>query len=311
MTQTATKNSGLPEWLSKYVDPFKYGRFLEPLLLRRSFATDKPQLFILGLPRSGTTLVYQYIVHRLNVAYFTNGVGRYPYSPFCITAWQKWRYGHYQSSFQNRFGKTDAPLEPREAGGFWGRFFDMEAYIRYDDIPPATQQSLQKSIAAIQHLYGNTAFVNKNVKHMLRLDALAHIFPRSLFLVVERNLAEVGLSVLHARCTLLQNPHDWWSVRPPDYEQIKTLPVVEQIAHQLLSLQQKMTADLAQIDTSRIIYIPYATFCQEPEYLINQIYQPLDSPGYRNPPVPSFMLSQRKPKNEQEQQLVQRLRQTK
>lgn len=293
--------------LRRYIDPFKYGRFLESLYLRRNITSDKPQLFILGLPRSGTTLVYQYLVHRLNVAYFTNGVGQYPHAPICITAWQKRHYGHFESNFQSNYGKMDGPLSPREAGGFWGRFFDMEAYTSAQDVPPKAERTLKRTIAAIQHLYGNNAFVNKNVKHMLRLDPLQYIFPSSLFLVVERNLADVGLSVLHGRYAQLQDPRQWWSVRPPDYEQLKDLPIVEQVACQLLSLQQKMATDLRQIEPTRIFHVQYATFCQNPEYLINQLYHPLASPGYRNPTIASFIYSQKTPKTNEERQLVELL----
>ncbi len=47
-------------------------RPLEQRMVSRAGPVPAPRLFILGLPRSGTTLVSQYIVHRLKVAYLTN-----------------------------------------------------------------------------------------------------------------------------------------------------------------------------------------------------------------------------------------------
>ena len=58
-----------------------YLYLIERALLAVTSRSEGSQLFILGPPRTGTTLIYQYIAHRLNVAYFTNGVGRYPLAP--------------------------------------------------------------------------------------------------------------------------------------------------------------------------------------------------------------------------------------
>ena len=291
----------------RYLDPFKYGRFLEALYLKLPITSHKPQLFILGLPRSGTTLIYQYIVHRLKIAYFTNGVGQYPRAPIFITYWQKRRYGDYSSDFQSNYGKVTGPLSPREAGGFWGRFFDMEAYSCYEDVSLANKILLQRTIAAIQKMYGDVAFVNKNVKHMLRLDALQKIFPNSIFLIVERDLKDVGLSLLRGRYKVLSDPTAWWSVRPSGYEHIKQLSIPNQIAQQVLSLEQQMEYDLANITPARIFHIHYDSFCQNPESLIDQLHPALAEPAYHNAPVAYFPFSYHQSQNKEEEHLIRLL----
>jgi hypothetical protein len=60
-------------------------RAAERMFVSHSRPVSAPRLFILGLPRWGTTLVYQYIVHRLKVALLTNGVLRLEYESFCAT----------------------------------------------------------------------------------------------------------------------------------------------------------------------------------------------------------------------------------
>ena len=106
-----------------------YASLVERLLLNKRYQCSSPQLFIMGLPRSGTTLVYQYIVHRLNVAYFTHGVGKYPDAP-CITTWIQHKvHGQYQSAFKSNYGKESGAVAPREAGGWWCRVFDVNNYV--------------------------------------------------------------------------------------------------------------------------------------------------------------------------------------
>ena len=73
-------------------------------------ATD--QLFILGLPRSGTTLLDQYIVHRKDVAYFTNGVGDNPSQPCLTSSRQRLENPPYISDFASRYGRSEGPMAP-------------------------------------------------------------------------------------------------------------------------------------------------------------------------------------------------------
>ena len=282
-------------------------RFIEKIIEMKRFESSQPQLFILGLPRSGTTLIYQYIVHRLNVACFTHEVGRYYHSPCLVTFFQNKIYGPYQSDFRSSYGKITGSASPREAGAFWGRFFGLERYIRYEEVSPKDIRTLQNTVACIQHIFGNKPFVNKNVKHMLRIDALSKIFPDSYFLIVERNLNDVALSTIRARYNVLKNPRDWWSVKPPDYESIKKLPAAHQVARQLMTLKEKLETDLSCVAPDRVLQTRYEDFCNNPEYLIDSLKPPFTSAGYRNNKHASFAPSSNHPQNQEEEELIKLL----
>lgn len=277
------------------------GRYLERALLMLPFQSHQPQLFILGLPRSGTTLIYQYIVHCLDVAYFTNGVERARWYPCLMTAYQRWRYGDYRSDFKSRYGQVEGPVAPHEAGGVWGRFFDNEAYTRYDDLTPETIRLLRRTVFCVQGI--NRPFVNKNVKHLLRIDALAGVFPNAHFLVVERNLADVAVSVLRGRYKNHGNGAVWWSARPPNYEALKNLTPAEQVAGQVMALREKMELDLAALP-ERVLRVGYEDFCRAPETLIEQLQEAIGPVETRNPPKISFALSVNRPETEEERRVV-------
>ncbi len=278
---------------------------IEKYLLKKTHQPQSPQIFILGLPRSGTTLVYQYIVHRLHVSYFTNGVGYYYLSPCVITKWQRKQYGEYKSDFQSRYGKVAGQAAPREGGAFWSRFFDSDQYTNFVEVNNKQASTLQASIRCIQNLFDDQPFVNKNVKHMLRLNALSQIFPGAYFVVVERDIKDVALSLLRGRYQNLENPDDWWSVKPENYSQLKRLPLVEQIVNQLLSLQAKMERDFESISLNRIIRVQYEAFCKNPELIINQLKANVGSLRDKNSPEKSFTVSSNKPKTAEELQLIE------
>lgn len=300
--------------MKKYLRlPFKinsYAIFIERLLMKKKYQCIAPQLFIMGLPRTGTTLIYQYIIHRLHVSYFTNGVGIFPVSPCITTFIQRKVYGQYQSDFRSNYGKVLGTVAPREAGGFWCRFFDINSYVSFDDLTEKDVYLLRNTIACIQNIFGGVPFVNKNVKHLLRIGALSKIFPNSQFLIVERDMADVAISVLRGRYKNLSDPRQWWSVRPPNYEKLKNLPIVDQVFYQCVSLKEKMEEDISSLSGKRIIRIHYEKFSDNPEELIRKLIVSLNATETGNPPQSHFEISHNEVQNEEERRLIGLLRKT-
>ncbi len=296
------------DWLRPHKYPHYAAALMERALLLHQWHSDRPQVFILGLPRSGTTLIYQYIVHRLHVAYFTQGDRLNRQHPCVSALLDHWRYGDYQSDFESHYGKNKGAGAPHEAGGFWARFFDLDSYADYDELSNAQINTLRNSVFCAQRLYGDTPFVNKNVKYLLRILPLSQIFPQAIFLVVERDLQAVALSVLRGRYQNLNNVNEWWSVRPPDYDQIKDLEPAAQVAQQVISLKQRLDHDLKQIEPARVLKIDYQDFCTEPENLITQLQTCIGPVREKNPLEVAFALSTKLPQTDEEKILLQKLK---
>jgi hypothetical protein len=275
---------------------------IERLALALHWTLDRPVVFILGLPRSGTTLVYQYLVHRLEMAYWTNGVGSHPRAPVVTTFLEK-RRGPYRSDFRSHYGKVEGSSAPREAGSLWGRFFDLELPTRFEEVRPEDAKRLRNLVAATQRLFGGAPFVNKNVKHMLRIDALAKIFPESLFLVVRRRMQDSALSILRARMAS-PDPMRWWSVRPPGWEGLLTLPIEEQVAAQVRGLRRQLGADLAALPLERVLQLDYERFCREPDGSLGPLRRMLGALGERNPRAGPFAAVHHVPTDARERRLV-------
>ncbi len=281
-------------------------RAAERALVARSRPFAAPRLFILGLPRSGTTLVYQYIVHRLKVAYLTNGVGRFPYAP-CLTTWFQTRtHRRYRSDFASSFGRVYGAMAPREAGGFWGRYFDPHRYQSPADIPAEAADELRRTVACIQGIHGGRPFVNKNVRHMQRIGALDAIFDGAFFLVVSRSLADVALSLLRARYQVQDDPSAWWSVRPPDdeFEALRALPPAGQVAGQIRSLGARLETDLGRLPEERVLRLEYQHFCAAPDSVVDLLTPALGRLQPSNPLVPVFQMPRRRPRNAEEEELL-------
>lgn len=266
---------------------------------------SSPQFFILGLPRTGTTLIYQYVVHRLNVAYFTNGVGKYSMSPSLVTLLQKKMHSSYVSDFESNYGKARGPLAPREAGGFWCRFFSIDNYEKYEEINNRKINTIRKTIFKIQNIFDDIPFVNKNVKHILRLSALAKIFPNSYFIIVWRDPIDVGLSLLEWRKN--NGINKWFSVKPKNYGDLKEIHYLDQIANQVYELDRKLKSDIVELNKERIFNIQYKEFCKNPDLVIDFILKNTKNIRFKNKNVEKFNFRKKEAKTEEEKELVKKI----
>ena len=196
-------------------------------------------------------------------------------------------------------------LPPREAGAWWNRFFDKNSYVELDELEKKQIQQIRNTVACVQNIFGGMPFINKNVKHLLRIEALGRIFPNSKFLIVERDIADVAISILRGRHDNLSDPSEWWSVRPPDYEELKELSVEEQIAKQCNSLTQKMEIDLLKLPNEKVIRIQYEDFCNNPEGLVRKLMLSMSATETKNPIRPFFKISRNCPETQEEIALIE------
>lgn len=110
-------------------------RKLDQFLLRHYEARQfYPPVFIIGPPRSGTTLLYQILIDRYRFAYFTNFTANFyetPISAFWIAAklFPDAQLGDYAS----RYGRTQGWRGPHECGAFWYRWFPRGEHVY---VPP-------------------------------------------------------------------------------------------------------------------------------------------------------------------------------
>lgn len=227
----------------------------------RNASPKYPPIFILGHPRSGTTLLYQILVHGFNFAYIPNICGDYKNIPIITTFVAKRVCSEYKSDFKSNYGKVKGKMAPKEAGGIWGKWFGYENYIDYENLSRDQIKEITATIALIEGLF-EAPFINKNVKHLLRIRALAQIFPSALFIILKRDPVELACSIVRGRKENCKNLNDWWSVKPRNYEQIKDGDYLEQICNQVYFLEKDLEKEMITVGSNRFYKISYDKLCK-------------------------------------------------
>lgn len=231
---------------------------------------DRTPVFILGAPRSGTTLLYQLLVEAFDVGYLANVHAEQPTDVARVEREQRPRAGRSGSDFESTHGATRQPWGPSEAGGFWYRFFDR-AQHQVDHAAPEdrTVVQLRAAVRAFADACG-APVVFKNTINSLRVPALAAALPEARFVLIERDLADNARSLLVGRARRGKLA-DWWGARPNGAEQVEHLDPATQVVWQAREVHDVAARALAQLAPERSLHVTYDELCAAPGDLVDRI----------------------------------------
>lgn len=214
-------------------------------------------VFILGAPRSGTTVLYQLLVDRYRIGYFANIHCRWFGNP----AWAERRHQPWKrpprGDYDSRYGETKGIYGPSECGDFWYRFFPRRPqYVEEADVDPKKMAALRAEMRALVEAAGRP-FLFKNLPCALRLLPLAATLPEARYVVIERDEIDVGHSLLEGRKRLHDDYAKWFSLEPPNKEVLARRPPEEQVIEQVRETERIIREHAARIGTERFLHVSY------------------------------------------------------
>ena len=236
---------------------------------------DYPTVFILGLPRSGTTLLYQLIAQCLNLGYVNNLIARFWLRPeYGIALSQAVLEPLQEANYQSDFGKTKGPHGPHEFSYFWHHWLkikDVDDMITYDCRNSKIDWSgLGRMVRCMQSMF-ESGLVMKGMFALNHMRAFGEILTMPLFVYVERDLFDVALSLLAARRAYYGRADTWWSLYPPNYYELKKLSFDQQIAGQVHSLKETHERMMKLVPPEVIVRVDYGRICETPGSIVEQV----------------------------------------
>lgn len=262
-----------------------------------AFGNDGPALppvFIIGLPRGGTTLVYQVLCHSFKMAYTPMLSNSLIFAP-SLAAWlSKRRSSQYSSDFQSDYGMSVGLSSPGE-GVMWNLWFDKDRHYNHlDELEPWKATEVLRLVGRVERI-GRGPFLNKSLRHNNRLRVLAELFPQSVFLVVFRDPRDTAISLLQGRIKKEGDASSWFSVKPRSYERLKNLVPEQAVVSQVRELILDLTEDMEAIGTHRFAAVDYEDFCASPARTLEKFIIFLNRHGLsletRQAPPSSFKVS--------------------
>lgn len=251
------------------------------LCYRYSKTATAPPIFIVGPPRSGTTLLYQLLIANYRFSYFSNLSHRFYKTPIS-TYWLTHRLvSSKPTDLTSTFGTTNGWFSANEGGWIWQRFWrdsDWKSEQDLGNIPVLKLRSLTNAMSAI----GQAPFLNKNVMHSNKIRLLNHIFPGCLFIQINRDLEDNARSIIKAQCTSggpRLNQNNWWSVQPKHSKLYFNASIAEKAVYQILAVARDIERDANHIGKARLCAVSYTDLCDFPKRELKKIEEFLSSYG--------------------------------
>lgn len=253
-----------------------------------TYKSDYPKIFIVGCARSGSTLLSQLLANYSDWCYPTNLMSRFYYAPYVGAMIQKMLYDLDDkeelfgkqttklNNFKSTLGKTKDALSPNEFWYFWRRFF------KFDNIQKMSDEELENvdvyyflnSIHSIQDVFKKPLFMKAMILNW-HIDFLYNKVPNSYFIYIKRDTIYNAQSLLKARENFFGNLDEWYSFKPPEFNQIIKKTPVQQVINQVNVTNSAIETQLYKIDASKHISITYEDLCANPVNTLSDIYKML------------------------------------
>lgn len=250
-----------------------------------------PVVLIVGAPRSGTTLLSQWLASSAQFGYPSNFISRFFNAPYIGAKIQRMIFDP-QFAFRNelvlqgndgakvfksKLGKTEGLLSPHEFWYFWRRFFPYGEIqkLNDDELNLIDHQAFVAELAALEAAFEKplalkALIINWNIEYITK------ILPQAFFLYIHRNLFFNIHSLIQARNAYFGDTNRWYSFKPPQYEMLREFDVYSQVTGQVVYTNRAVREGLASVDNEHQLEISYEALCKNPEAVWQQLTKKLN-----------------------------------
>ncbi len=254
-----------------------------------------PAVFVVGCPRSGTTLMYQWLAATGLFTYPTNFVSRFPTAPWIGERIQLLLTdpdydfhgelgggeGTVADRFSSRLGKTTGLTAPHEFWYWWRRFLPAREThaLSPRDLATVDTGGLLRELAAWEAVR-DRPLAMKGLILNWNLPWLADLLPDAVFIHLRRDPFFTMQSLLAARRDFSGDTRRWYSFRPPEFHDLQDKDPAQQVAGQVLFTDQAVSEGLADLPSHRVIRVAYEDFCRHPKDVYERLLASLAAAGY-------------------------------
>lgn len=230
---------------------------------------DPAMIILIALPRGGSTLTYQALVHALDGTYLSNLWNLFYATPLFGGLLSKAKCARYRSSFRSEQGFVDGLCGPAEGLKFWSYWCDygldecVAAAMPKKQLSEARPQYLKRVLSILSR--EDRPFISGYIGHALVLSRLGSLFPSAVFVRLTRDPVDNALSILKIR---KESPEKSFSVLPRECLPILKDSLHKQVAAQVHYLNQRIDNE---IDPDRTIYVSYEKLCSNPTVEVSRI----------------------------------------
>lgn len=266
-------------------------RLLQPIQAELSstlIAPKLPMTLIIGCPRSGTTLLNQYLAATKAWYYPTNFITRFSSATYIGALIQELLnnndFGLLKQEplkFNSELGHSLGAFNTNEFFHFWRRFFPNEeiCYLNKQKLNVVKLNEMLSELALIERI-SKKPFLSKGLMFQYNLPFFSDTLKNTIFLYIKRNPVYAMQSIYESRLKSNQNIEEWWSAKPHAFKELKDKCVYEQIAGQVYYSQLEIEQGLCSVHQNNKLVISYEKFIANPNGVIAMLINKYTALGY-------------------------------
>lgn len=240
-----------------------------------------PTLLIVGVPRSGTTLISQLVSTHLNVGYINNLIAAFWQAPVTGIRLSKKLLGDFRdSSFASDFGRTHQLWEPHEFGYFWSKHLQRADMAEPEPAAPNEINWMHlKTVLNNMCAAFDAPIVFKSMLPGWYLRDLSQLMNRLVVVRIRRDPIDNACSLLKLRQEYNGSVDNWGAIRPLEYTWLQHQSLEEQLLGQVYFVEAAHTQGLATIPSHRVLETTYDELCDSPRVVLDAVSHLLTTNG--------------------------------
>ena len=224
-----------------------------------------PPTFIVGPPRSGSTLVYQILVLFYKFSYLTNFSALCPSLPGTMTLLSRPLYKPQSRLKPSNYGFISGPWSPNEGGAIMSKWFGDRG-----------SGNPWISVAAISEIT-DAPFINKNTYNSGRINKILQYFPKAIILHVWRDLLS---NVASCYRTARQFPGYFFGYYPIETSLVPTNDIFSREVNRVVQIHREILAGLNSSGFG-VVDVQYEALCDNPSETLKNIEKQFISHGLK------------------------------
>ena len=222
-------------------------------------------VFILGSPRTGSTLLYQIMINHFSMIYFNNLTNdEFPLHP--STGLQLSLDYMSKVEYESRYGKTKGAFGPSEGSAIFSNWFgDTDSFLSDEK-----RTHMYDTFRNIDRM-SDRPIVMKNLWNYNRIKSIIARFPDAKFVWIQRTLSHAAHSDLQSR----RNKGDMWcwnSAPVPNKQEIQKLHPCEQVVEQQMAYNEIISRELDMYcEVRNQCHVWYEDLCDDLPFELNEL----------------------------------------
>lgn len=223
-----------------------------------------PIVLVCGPPRSGTTLVAQYLINNLDVGYLNNLTSLFPRSPIFANKvfgrFIKNKVGDYEAFY----GKSRGLSGVNDALYIWDRWLGNNREAVPEHLVCGSGAQMREFFGAVEQLY-DLPIVNKVNGLNTCANLVAEHLPNARFICVKRDPLYLAQSLYIARTKIIGDISSAYGIQ---HHPTNSDPV-EDVCLQVIFYDQQARRQRDLLGEDRFVVVSYEEFCEEPRRFLD------------------------------------------